>query len=79
MIRLSAWVLPFSTATLTSNVGYNMIMFFMNMVVLGGFAAVHICLLNSLPLQIVGIGALIGLNMILWKLLMNKKYVIVRV
>ena len=79
MIRLSAWVLPFSTATLTSNVGYNMIMFFMNMVVLGGFAAVHIFLLNSLPLQIVGIGALIGLNIILWKLLMNKKYVIVRV
>ena len=79
MIRLSAWVLPFSTATLTSNVGYNMIMFFMNMVVLGGFAAVHIFLLNSMPLQIVGIGALIGLNMILWKLLMNKKYVIVRV
>jgi hypothetical protein len=56
-----------------------MIMFFMNMVVLGGFAAVHIFLLNSLPLQIVGIGALIGLNIILWKLLMNKKYVIVRV
>lgn len=78
MIRLSVWILPFSTETVTNNTGYNILMFFMNMFVLGGFAAAHIFLLNTLPMQIVGIAGLIAANLVLWKLLMNKKYVITR-
>ena len=78
MIRLNAWVLPFSTETVTGNAGYNMLMFFMNMIILGGFAAAHIFLLKTLPSQLMGIAALIVFNIMLWKLLMNKKYVIAR-
>lgn len=77
-IRISSWVLPFSTETVTGNAGYNMLMFFINMILLGGAGFVHIFFLKAIPLQVLGIAVMIAANLILWKLFMNKKYVIAR-
>lgn len=77
-IRISSWVLPFSTETVTGNAGYNMFMFFINMILLGGAGFVHIFFLKAIPLQVLGIAVMIVANLILWKLFMNKKYVIAR-
>ena len=77
-IRISNWVLPFSTETVTSNAGYNMLMFIINMILLGGAGFIHAFFLTAIPLQILGIAVMIAANLILWKLFMNKKYVIAR-
>ena len=78
MIRLTAWVLPFSTETTVNNAGYNMLMFFMNMIIAGGFALAHVFVITTLPLKLAGIGITLVLNLIMWKWFMNKKYVIHR-
>ncbi len=78
MIRLNAWVLPFSTETVTNNSGFAIMLFFINMTVSGGFAAAHMLLLKTLTLKLVGFAVMAVLNLILWKLFMNKKYVIER-
>ena len=77
-IRISSWVLPFSTETVTGNAGYNMMMSLINMIVLGGFGLVHVFFLNTIFLQVLGIVVMIAANLILWKIFMNKKYVIAR-
>ena len=77
-IRISSWVLPFSRETVTGNAGYNMLMFLINMIVLGGFGLVHVFFLNTIFLQVLGIAVMIAANFILWKIFMNKKYVIAR-
>ena len=77
-IRISSWVLPFSRETVTGNAGYNMLMFFINMIVLGGFGLVHVFFLNTILLQFLGIAVMIAANFVLWKIFMNKKYVIAR-
>lgn len=77
-IRISSWVLPFSTETVTGNAGYNMLMFLINMIVLGGAGFFHIFFLNTILLQVLGIVVMIAANLVLWKLFMNKKYVIAR-
>ena len=77
-IRISSWVLPFSTETVTNNAGYNMLMFFINMIVLGGSGFLHIFFLNTILLQVLGIVVMIAANLVLWKFFMNKKYVIAR-
>lgn len=77
-IRISSWVLPFSRETVTGNAGYNMLMFLINMIVLGGFGLVHVFFLNTIFLQVLGIAVMIAANFVLWKIFMNKKYVIAR-
>ena len=77
-IRISGWVLPFSTETVTSNAGYNMLMFLINMILLGGAGFIHAFFLKSISSQILGIAVMMAANLILWKLFMNKKYVITR-
>ncbi|MGP1434411.1 MAG: hypothetical protein ACTTKP_09050 [Catonella sp.] len=77
-IRISSWVLPFSTETATNNAGYNMMMFLINMIVLGGAGFLHIFFLNTILLQVLGIVVMMAANLVLWKLFMNKKYVIAR-
>ena len=78
MIRLNAWVLPFSTEIVTNNSGFAIMLFFINMTVSGGFAAAHMLLLKTLTLKLAGFAVMAVLNLILWKLFMNKKYVIER-
>lgn len=77
-IRISGWVLPFSTEIVTSNAGYNMLMFLINMILLGGAGFIHAFFLTAISSQILGIAVMIAANLVLWKLFMNKKYVIVR-
>ena len=77
-IRISGWVLPFSTEIVTSNAGYNMLMFIINMILLGGAGFIHAFFLKSISSQILGIAVMIAANLVLWKLFMNKKYVIAR-
>lgn len=77
-IRISSWVLPFSTETATNNAGYNMMMFLINMIVLGGAGFLHIFFLNTILLQVLGIVVMMAANFVLWKIFMNKKYVIAR-
>ena len=77
-IRISSWVLPFSRETVTGNAGYNMLMFLINMIVLGGFGLVHVFFINTIFLQVLGIAVMIAANFVLWKIFMNKKYVIAR-
>ena len=78
MIRLTTWTLPFSEEAVTHKAGYNMLMFVINFVVLGAFGLGHIILLTTLPLQLLGIAVTIGLNIALWKIFMNKRYIIER-
>lgn len=77
-IRISSWVLPFSTETVTGNAGYNMMMSLINMIILGGAGFVQVFFLKTIFLQVFGIAFMIAANLVLWKFFMNKKYVIAR-
>lgn len=77
-IRMSAWVLPFSTETIAGNVGYRLMMFFMSFIISGGFGVAHFFLVKTLIMKALATFLLIVANLILWKLFMNKKYVIER-
>ena len=78
IIRISAWVLPFSYESDTASAGNNLLMFFMSLFVFAVLGWIHIFWLKTLELQLIGIAVMILANLVLWKFFMNKKYVIAR-
>ena len=79
IIRISAWVLPFSYESDAASAGNNLLMFFMSLFVFAILGWIHIFWLKTLELQLIGIVVLIMANLVLWKFFMNKKYIIARV
>ena len=78
IIRISAWVLPFSYESDAASAGNNLLMFFMSLFVFAILGWIHIFWLKTLELQLIGIVVLIMANLVLWKFFMNKKYIIAR-
>ena len=78
IIRISAWVLPFSYESDAASAGNNLLMFFMSLFVFAVLGWVHIFWLKTLELQLIGIAVMILANLVLWKFFMNKKYIIAR-
>ncbi len=78
MIRMSAWVLPFSTEVTVSKAGYAILTFLINLAASGGTAFLHFMYLKTLPAKFAGVAVMLVLNLLVWKFLMNKKYVISR-
>ena len=78
IIRISAWVLPFSYESDAASAGNNLLMFFMSLFVFAVLGWIHIFWLKTLGLQLIGIAVMILANLVLWKFFMNKKYVIAR-
>lgn len=78
MIRLNAWILPFSTEMVAGNVGYKVFMFLMNFVLSGGIAYLHFMVFRTFPIKLLAFGILVGMNLVLWRFFMNKQYVIER-
>ena len=78
IIRISAWVLPFSYESDTASAGNNLLMFFMSLFVFAVFGWTHIFWLKTLGLQLIGIVVMTLANLVLWKFFMNKKYIIAR-
>ena len=78
IIRISAWMLPFSYESDAASAGNNLLMFFISLFVFAAFGWVHIFWLKTLGLQLIGIAVMILANLVLWKFFMNKKYVIAR-
>ena len=78
IIRISAWVLPFSYESDVASAGNNLLMFFMSLFVFAVFGWTHIFWLNTLGLQLIGIVVMTLANLVLWKFFMNKKYIIAR-
>ena len=78
IIRISAWVLPFSYESDAASAGNNLLMFFMSLFVFAVLGWIHIFWLKTLELQLIGIVVMILANLVLWKFFMNKKYIIAR-
>ena len=78
IIRISAWVLPFSYESDAASAGNNLLMFFMSLFVFAVLGWIHIFWLKTLGLQLIGIAVMIMANLVLWKFFMNKKYIIAR-
>ena len=78
IIRISAWVLPFSYESDAASAGNNLLMFFMSLFVFAILGWIHIFWLKTLELQLIGIAVMILANLVLWKFFMNKKYIIAR-
>ena len=78
IIRISAWVLPFSYESDAASAGNNLLMFFMSLFVFAILGWIHIFWLKTLELQLIGIVVMILANLVLWKFFMNKKYIIAR-
>ena len=78
IIRISAWVLPFSYESDATSAGNNLLMFFMSLFVFAVLGWIHIFWLKTLELQLIGIVVMIMANLVLWKFFMNKKYIIAR-
>ena len=78
IIRISAWVLPFSYESDAASAGNNLLMFFMSLFVFAVLGWIHIFWLKTLELQLIGIAVMILANLVLWKFFMNKKYIIAR-
>ena len=78
IIRISAWVLPFSYESDAASAGNNLLMFFMSLFVFAVLGWIHIFWLKTLELQLIGIVVMIMANLVLWKFFMNKKYIIAR-
>lgn len=78
IIRISAWVLPFSYESDAASAGNNLLMFFMSLFVFAILGWIHIFWLKTLELQLIGIVVMILANLVLWKFFMNKKYTIAR-
>jgi hypothetical protein len=78
IIRISAWMLPFSYESDVASAGNNLLMFFISLFVFAAFGWVHIFWLKTLGLQLIGIAVMILANLVLWKFFMNKKYTIAR-
>ena len=78
IIRISAWVLPFSYESDAASAGNNLLMFFISLFVFAVLGWVHIFWLKTLELQLIGIAVMILANLVLWKFFMNKKYIIAR-
>ena len=78
IIRISAWMLPFSYESDAASAGNNLLMFFISLFVFAILGWIHIFWLKTLELQLIGIVVLIMANLVLWKFFMNKKYIIAR-
>ena len=78
IIRISAWVLPFSYESDAASAGNNLLMFFISLFVFAVLGWIHIFWLKTLELQLIGIVVMILANLVLWKFFMNKKYIIAR-
>lgn len=78
IIRISAWVLPFSYESDAASAGNNLLMFFMSLFVFAILGWIHIFWLKTMELQLIGIVVMILANLVLWKFFMNKKYIIAR-
>ena len=78
IIRISAWMLPFSYESDAASAGNNLLMFFISLFVFAAFGWVHIFWLKTPGLQLIGIAVMILANLVLWKFFMNKKYTIAR-
>lgn len=78
LIRLNAWVLPFSTETTAGNVGYGFLMFLMSFILSGGLGILHFMFVKTMAMKGLAGFVLVAGNLILWKFFMNKKYVIER-
>lgn len=72
-IRMTCFSLPFVNETNT-NLGMGFIMFFINLLLLGGIAVLHYMFLKTILLKLLAIVGFLLLNLLLWKVAMNKQY-----